>query len=450
MAIVQQSLFSWQALDELGDLERLKLLLDNLDDEYLMATLEHRRGAGRDDYPVRAMWNALLAGVVYQHLTVASLRRELLRNGDLVRCCGFDPVRGLAAIPPEYVFSRFLKVLMGEVTHIEKLFSNLVRAMTQEVPDFGRHLGIDSKAINSAAYRPPKRKNRDGRRDTDARYGAKRNEVKREDGSTRTVEVIWFGYKLHLVVDVTYELPVAYEVTNAKVSDTTRLIPMVEHIAGTQAEVMLRAETMTADRGYDSTENNRDLWDVYCIKPIIGIRDAWQEKDMPDTRLLNPKRGDNVAYNYAGNVYCFDPETGERREMAHDGFDAQRSCLKYRCPHAVYGLTCNGREDCGRGGYGKYGRVVRIPLAKDRRVFTPLARSSYAFAREYRKRGAVERVNSRFDVSFGFENHTIRGLQKMKLRCGLALLVMMAMALGHIRQQRRDLARSLVALPAAA
>lgn len=450
MAIVQQSLFSWQALDELGDLERLKLLLDNLDDEYLMAILEHRRGAGRDDYPVRAMWNALLAGVVYQHLTVASLRRELLRNGDLVRCCGFDPARGLAAIPPEYVFSRFLKVLMGEVTLIETLFSNLVRAVAQEVPDFGRHLGIDSKAINSAAYRPPKRQGKDGRRDTDARYGAKRNEVKREDGSTRTVEVIWFGYKLHLVVDVTYELPVAYEVTNAKVSDTTRLIPMIEHIAGTQAEVLLRADTLAADRGYDSTENNRVLWDVYCIKPIIGIRDAWQEKDMPDTRLLNPKRGDNVAYNYAGNVYCFDPETGEQREMAHDGFDAQRSCLKYRCPHAVYGLTCHGREDCGRGGYGKYGRVVRIPLAKDRRVFTPLARSSYAFTREYRKRSAVERVNSRFDVSFGFENHTIRGMQKMKLRCGLALLVMMAMALGHIRQQRRDLARSLVALPAAA
>lgn len=27
--------------------------------------------------------------------------------------------------------------------------------------------------------------------------------------------VKWFGYKLHLVVDATYELPVAYKVTKA-------------------------------------------------------------------------------------------------------------------------------------------------------------------------------------------------------------------------------------------
>jgi hypothetical protein len=29
----------------------------------------------------------------------------------------------------------------------------------------------------------------------------------------------------------------------------------------------------------------------------------------------------------------------------------------------------------------------------------------------------VERVNSRLDVSFGFEHHLIRGLKKMKLLC---------------------------------
>jgi hypothetical protein len=39
-------------------------------------------------------------------------------------------------------------------------------------------------------------------------------------------------------------------------------------------------------------------------------------------------------------------------------------------------------------------------VSEDRRIFTPLARSSYAWKRVYQKRTAVERVNSRLDASF--------------------------------------------------
>jgi hypothetical protein len=47
------------------------------------------RYKGRDDYPVRAMWNSLLAGIVFQHESVEKLRRELARNGQLREICGF-------------------------------------------------------------------------------------------------------------------------------------------------------------------------------------------------------------------------------------------------------------------------------------------------------------------------------------------------------------------------
>ena len=77
-------------------------------------------------------------------------------------------------------------------------------------------------------------------------------------------------------------------------------------------------------------------------------------------------------------------------------------------------------------------------------MFTPLDRDSYKWEREYDHRTAVERVNSRLDVSFGFELHTIRGLKKMQMRSGLALIVMLAMALGRIRQQHPEHLRSLV------
>ena len=77
-------------------------------------------------------------------------------------------------------------------------------------------------------------------------------------------------------------------------------------------------------------------------------------------------------------------------------------------------------------------------------MFTPVARSSYKWEKLYDKRTAVERVNARLDVSFGFENHFIRGLKKMTFRVGLALCVMLALAVGRIKENQKDKMRSLV------
>ena len=71
MAIIaQKKLFGWKEIDDLGDLERLNLVLNYLPDEKLMRVLEEERYRGRDEYPVRAVWNSILAGVVYEHQSV--------------------------------------------------------------------------------------------------------------------------------------------------------------------------------------------------------------------------------------------------------------------------------------------------------------------------------------------------------------------------------------------
>ncbi len=49
--IAQKRLFDWQEIEELGDLARLKLVLDHLPDEELMRSLERRRGHGRNELP---------------------------------------------------------------------------------------------------------------------------------------------------------------------------------------------------------------------------------------------------------------------------------------------------------------------------------------------------------------------------------------------------------------
>ncbi len=137
--------------------------------------------------------------------------------------------------------------------------------------------------------------------------------------------------------------------------------------------------------------------------------------------------------------------------MAFCGFEADRGTLKYRCPAAACkGVTCAGRSICERAACGRetaFGRVVRVPLSKDWRVFTPVPRDSPSWVRLYARRTAVERVNARIDQVFGFERHTIRGLEKMRARMGLALVVMLALAVAAIRSHRSDLTRSLVGCP---
>ena len=71
---------TWQEIEDLEELGRLRLVLDHLPDEPLMVDMERERGRGRDDYPVGAVWNSILARIVYQHPSIESLRRELPRN----------------------------------------------------------------------------------------------------------------------------------------------------------------------------------------------------------------------------------------------------------------------------------------------------------------------------------------------------------------------------------
>ena len=64
--ILQRQVFCWEEVEVSSDLDRLRRVLEALPDEDLVRVLEHRRGKGRDDFPVRACFNAVIAGIVFQ------------------------------------------------------------------------------------------------------------------------------------------------------------------------------------------------------------------------------------------------------------------------------------------------------------------------------------------------------------------------------------------------
>jgi len=436
--IAQRELFSWKEIENLGDLERLKLVLEYLPDEALMQRLEAERGTGRNDWPIRAVWNSILAGVVYQHVSIESLRRELKRNPQLRWLCGFDVTRPDKQVPPANTYTRLLKKLVGMPEELDVIFDQLIGDLREELPDLGEVLALDGKAIRSVARRPSKSQKADGRRDLDANHGAKSYWVERENGSLWKKVKHWFGYKLHLVVDATYELPLAWKVTRASASEVPEGKKLIAQLKARHPGILGRCEYLAADKGLDDTELTQRLWDDHGIKPVIDIRNCWQDGEK--TRLAEGT--DNVVYDYQGTVYCYDMRLGYRREMAYGGFEADRGTLKYRCPAEHYGCHCTWKSQCPIKG------SVRIKLDQDRRVFTPVARSSYKWKDIYKKRTAVERVNSRLDVSYGFEQHFIRGLGKMQFRMGLAMVVMLSMALGRIKQKQQENMRSLVRMAA--
>lgn len=485
MAAIEPSLFSWEDIEAHSDLDRFCLVRDHLPDEKIIHYLEVMRGQGRDDYPVRPMWNALLAGIVFQHLSVESLLRELARNLSLLKACGFEvlplqkkplaelvrdahsgrttivwsePGEAYYAVPGSTNFSRFL----GNVIELEDCLGMVtgIVAMLREqlmaaLPDFGTHLGYDGKAIESHSTG---RKHADTGQTSDPQANWGKHETSGFDATGKPWRKIksWFGYGLHLMADTRYEIPVALHVTPASASEQVELRAMLKESFEQTPELAERCRDFSADRGLDSGQTKALLWDDYGIRPLIDTRELWREEkqapgfdpSQPITRPLNPGRADTIVYTEKGTVHCICPASAEQRDLAFQGFESDRNALKYRCPAAAYGLACQGQDLCHQAGGvepGAYGRIVRISLAnQDRRIFVPTPHNSPSWQRGYNRRSALERINNRIDHSFGFEQHFIRGLAKMQTRVGLALAVMMAMALGHIKAGRLDQMRSLV------
>ena len=404
--ISQVTLFDYNEIEILGDLERLQLAVEGIDDEELMCKLEKKRGKkGRDDYPVRVMWNLILAMLVFGHTTVASFRRECSRNSQLRKICGLDDFSNKKhLVPPQRVFTGFFKRLQSEKVLLKKIFSLQVEQISIWIPEFGASLAGEGKYIDSYAKRPSKKENvkAGNRRETDAAYSIKEYHYIDKDGKMKSKKETHYGFKAHIICDVNTELPVDYRVTAANVDEKK---PMTEMIKAFSEEQKNRAKVFLLDRGYDSIDMIRTIKDA-SMKPIIDIRNCW--KDGEETKQY---KNTDIVYNYKGDVYIFD-EKGKQHKMHYEGYDEQKNCLRY---------SYNGK-------------IHKIYIRYDERVFLPIARDSMKFKRIYKGRTSVERLNGRLDRDFLFEDHCIRGLEKMEMMVSLSMIVMNGMALGKLQR----------------
>jgi len=422
MHIIQAPLFDFEAfIAEKGN-DRLAMVLEALPAEKLIAALERERWTGRKGHSVRGMWSALMAGVLHQCWSLADVVRLLERDKDTRRVCGFSKDK----VPSEDALGRFLKKLVQHKELLEECFAGLVERLRQLLPGFGVKLAVDSTDIR--AYSNGQRKSPS---DPDARWGVKGSshqgrgiktgaEAAKGAKQEKSRDLYWwFGYKLHLVVDALYELPIAFVVTPANESDTKQMKVLLEKAV--PDETTAKPEAVIADKGYDSQDNCGLVFREYGAAPIIPIRER-EDAQLPD------------VCNAKGTPLC-----GCGLEMVFWGRDG--NYLKYRCPQAVGKGQCTSRFRCTTS---PYGYVLKLPIMQDPRRHPPVPRETRKWKRLYKLRSAVERVNSRVKGLLGLGQMTLRGIAKVTVRSLLSLLVMLAAALGMAQRHRLKELRVLV------
>ena len=69
----------------------------------------------------------------------------------------------------------------------------------------------------------------------------------------------WFGFRLHLLSDITYELPIDYEVTKASNSEVKETEKLLDFIKEKYPEKLEKCRYFLADKGYDSKYGARPL-----------------------------------------------------------------------------------------------------------------------------------------------------------------------------------------------
>jgi hypothetical protein len=407
-------LFDWGALEDSPSLQTIKDLLAALPDAKLLASLANARGKGRDDYPVHVLWGTVVLRVALRHITTEAVLAELRRNEGLRRLIGIESEN---RVPKPWNISRFEEVL-GQEPHrtlLKEVFNVLIQRLGATVSDLGQTTAGDATGL-SARRKQGKAAEAEIAEGLPQASGGRKEYHDAEGKVTKVVE--WFGFKLHLLVDVKHEVVLAYEITDTKAGDGETLPVILE-----QAEANLpadRIDTLAYDKAADSEEVHK-LLSGKGITPLIQMRALWQGEH---ERMLPGHDGSsNVVYTEDGTIYCYDKVSNPpvRHKMSYIGHEPERETLKYRCPAKHEGWECPMSATCNAG--KSYGMTVRVPRGTDPRRFPALPRATKKFERMYKGRTSVERVNARLKVFWGVDDGNLRGSRRFFAQVGVVLAV---------------------------
>jgi hypothetical protein len=143
-------------------------------------------------------------------------------------------------------------------------------------------------------------------------------------GEPRARTIFFFGYKVHLIVDATSQLPLEVIVTPGNEPDSPQAIPLLKRAKKKHPDNKMKTSAM--DSAYDSHENYRFAIKEAQVAPIIALNPRGGVDALTSNSLQLAKDGSYTCM--AGH------------KVIYWGKEEKRGRLKFRCPAAV------GKCDC--------------------------------------------------------------------------------------------------------
>lgn len=310
--------------------KQLNAIFRSIPDKDLLASLKAR--TGRPGYTVEVLWKTYVAMVVLGLPTFANLIRSLQNNPTLAVACGITSKEG---IPTKYAYSRFVGKLAQykHVVMVKNIMRSLSRSLYKTLPDFGKSVAIDStdiKAWANGAKKPVS--------DPDATWAAKID--------TAGKKKFYYGYKVHLLVDTQYELPLAAKVTAGSASDVRIASRVLSEARFAYSK--FHPDYVIADKGYSSDKLRYLIRRQYGAVPIIKVNkqhkkalfvesEEWQELykrrtsiERLNSRLKCYRRLNNVTVRriHKVTVHCFLSLIVVQAKALHDALNNQVSSVR--------------------------------------------------------------------------------------------------------------------------
>ncbi len=354
----------------------LAALLDSPEIAALIADIEALRWTGRPGYGVRAMVGMMLAKSLYALPTWSRITRLVAEHPVL------EAVIGCA--PSQWACYRFARTLREHSEALADCVDAVLCSLAERLPELGHEVAIDGSDL--PAYANGQRfKSKNGPErapeeysDPDASWGHRSAVSTRKGGG-------YYGYKVHALVDVATDLPLAWRTETARDSEQTFALPLID--AARERGFGVKVAIM--DGGYD-TEPIHDGCMDRGILPVTPLR---------ETPAV--KRGDHK------------PRVCEHGVWTFAGADFKRRATKWRCPTG----------ECQPASV----------WVKASRLHPLIPRESERSAKLYRSRGAVEREFGRLKNEWALAPLRVRRIERVRLHADLTILAKLASRLASAR-----------------
>ena len=227
--------------------------LDSPELQVMIGELEHKRTVGRRGYGVRALLGACLVKSLYGFPTWSRTARLIGEHQGLQEALG--------AVPSQAACYRFARKLRGGRRLLDDCLGQVVTALREKLPDYGRDVAIDSTDLaayaNGQKYKYHGGPERESWSDPDASWGHRSAVSTRKGGG-------FYGFKLHLAACARTDLPLAWEVRSGREADMRAVPDLLDKLSAAP-------DTAAMDRGYDYA-SVYEACERHGVLPVVSKR----------------------------------------------------------------------------------------------------------------------------------------------------------------------------------